>query len=53
MPTLILLEQILIATEDILCDELSYLDSPSPCQEGSGWGTHIYLWRIHFDIWQN
>ena len=17
------------------------------------WGTHIYLWRIHFDIWQN
>ena len=22
-------------------------------QEGSGWGTHVYLWRIHFDIWQN
>ena len=22
-------------------------------EEGSGWGTHIYLWRIHFDIWQN
>ena len=21
--------------------------------EGSGWGTHVYLWRIHFDIWQN
>ena len=20
---------------------------------GSGWGTHIYLWRIHFDIWLN
>ena len=20
--------------------------------EGSGWGTHVYLWRIHFDIWQ-
>ena len=19
----------------------------------SGWGTHVYLWRIHFDIWQN
>ena len=17
------------------------------------WGTHVYLWRIHFDIWQN
>ena len=22
-------------------------------EEGSGWGTRIYLWRIHFDIWQN
>ena len=22
-------------------------------EEGSGWGTHGYLWRIHFDIWQN
>ena len=21
--------------------------------EGSGWGTHVHLWRIHFDIWQN
>jgi len=21
--------------------------------EGSGWGTHVYLWLIHFDIWQN
>ena len=20
---------------------------------GSGWGTHVYLWRIDFDIWQN
>ena len=20
---------------------------------GSGWETHVYLWRIHFDIWQN
>ena len=18
-----------------------------------GWGTHVYLWWIHFDIWQN
>ena len=17
------------------------------------WGTHVYLWQIHFDIWQN
>ena len=22
-------------------------------EEGSGWGTHVYLWRIHFDIWEN
>ena len=21
--------------------------------EGSGWGTHVYRWWIHFDIWQN
>ena len=22
-------------------------------EEGSGWGTQVYLWRIHFDNWQN
>ena len=22
-------------------------------EEGSGWGTNVYLWQIHFDIWQN
>ena len=22
-------------------------------EEGSGWGTHVYLWWIHLDIWQN
>ena len=22
-------------------------------EKGSGWGIHVYLWRIHFDIWQN
>ena len=22
-------------------------------EEGSGWGTHVYLWQIHFDIWPN
>ena len=22
-------------------------------EEGSGWGTHVYLRRIHFDVWQN
>ena len=22
-------------------------------EEGSKGGTHVYMWRIHFDIWQN
>ena len=22
-------------------------------EEGSEWGTCVYLWRIHVDIWQN
>ena len=22
-------------------------------EEGSGWGTHVYLWQIHFVICQN
>ena len=22
-------------------------------EEGSGWGTQVYLWQIHFDVWQN
>ena len=22
-------------------------------EEGSGWGTHVYLWWIHVAIWQN
>ena len=22
-------------------------------EEGSGWGTHVYLWQIHVDVWQN
>ena len=22
-------------------------------EEGSGWGTCVYLWWIHADIWQN
>ena len=21
-------------------------------EEGSGWGTHVYLWQIRFDVWQ-
>ena len=22
-------------------------------REGSGWGTRVYLWKIHVDTWQN
>ena len=22
-------------------------------EEASGWGTRVYLWQIHVDIWQN
>ena len=22
-------------------------------EESSGWGTRVYLWQIHVDIWQN
>ena len=22
-------------------------------EEGSGWGTRVYMWQIHLDIWQN
>jgi len=22
-------------------------------EEGSGWGTCVYLWQIHVDVWQN
>ena len=22
-------------------------------EEGAGWETRVYLWRIHVDIWQN
>ena len=22
-------------------------------EDGSGWGSRVYLWRIHVDIWQN
>ena len=22
-------------------------------EEGSGWGARVYLWQIHFNVWQN
>ena len=41
---------------DTGCLGLVHWDDPEEGQgreEGSGWATHVYLWRIHFDIWQN
>ena len=41
---------------DTGCLGLVHWDDPEGGQgreEGSGWGTHVYLWLIHVDIWQN
>ena len=42
---------------DTGCLGLVHWDNPEGWggrrEEGSGWGTHVYLWRINFDIWQN
>ena len=41
---------------DTGCLGLVHWDDPEGWygrEEGSGWGTHVYLWWIHFDIWQN
>ena len=34
------------------CTEMTQWDGKGR-EEGSGWGTHVYLWWIHFYIWQN
>jgi len=44
---------------DTGCLGLVHWDDPEGwCGEGggrggSGWGTHVYPWWIHFDVWQN
>ena len=44
---------------DTRCLGLVHWDDPERwCGEGggrrvSGWGTHVYLWWIHVDVWQN
>ena len=41
---------------DTGCLGLVHWDDPEGGEgreEGSGWGTRVYLWWIHFDIWQN
>ena len=37
------------------CSGLVHWDDPEGWdgEGGPGWGTHVYLWWIHFDIWQN
>ena len=45
--------------QDTGCLGLVYWDDPEGWygggrrEEGSGWGTRVYLWQIHVDIWQN
>ena len=47
------------STHDTGCLGLVHWDHPEGWygegggKEGSGWGTRVYLWRIHVDIWQN
>ena len=41
------------------CSGLVHWDDPEGWdgegggRRSSGWGTHVYPWQIHFDIWQN
>ena len=45
---------------DTGCLGLVHWDDPEGCDgegggggRGSGWGTHVYPWQIHVDVWQN
>ena len=43
---------------DTGCSGLVHWDDPEgwygrDVGRGSEWGTHIYLWWIHVDVWQN
>ena len=31
----------------------AFTATPTESLKLTPWGTHVYLWRIHFDIWQN
>ena len=35
------------------CTGTTHGDGMGRRREGSGWGARVYLWQIHFDIWQN
>jgi len=41
------------STEFLIKEPLGLSTGGGRREEGSGWGTHVYLWQIHFDIWQN
>ena len=38
---------------DTGCLGLVHWDDPEGGEGGSGWGIRVYLWQIHFDVWQN
>ena len=40
---------------DTGCLGLVHWDGPEGWyrEGGSGWGTRVYLWQIHVDVWQN
>ena len=44
---------IYVITEYCLEFPVLYSRSLMVLCEDPGWGTHVYLWRIHVDIWQN
>ena len=35
------------------CTEMTQKDGMGREEGSSGWGTHVYLWQIHVDVWQN
>jgi len=45
--------------QDIRCLGLVHWDDPEGWYRegggrgGSGWGTHVYPWQMHVDVWQN
>ena len=63
----VLLEKETATHSNILAWEIPWTEEPgrlqsmgsqkSPTQGrregGSGWGTPVYLWQIHVDVWQN
>ena len=38
---------------DTGCLGLVHWDDPEGWDGGSGWGTHVHLWWIHVNVWQN